>query len=251
MISSPLEQFHLIPIVPMRLGSFDFTITHSTLMMYIGILAFIFLLRMLILDKGGYIVPNRWQVFVETTYDMCMTLATDTISGGKGQKYFPLVFTLVLFIMVCNVTGMVPYSFTSTSHLSITLGLSMMVFLGYHIICVRKHGIRLLELYYPSGVSLALAPLIVPIELLARCSQVISLSVRLFANMMAGHTLLKVIAGFAWQMMAGGTLLFFAHIITLLVLTALIGLELAVAFIQAYVFAVLTCIYLNDAENLH
>jgi ATP synthase subunit 6 len=251
MISSPLEQFHLIPILPIKLGSFDFTITHSTLMMYIGLFAFLLLLRMLIMDKGGYIVPNRWQVFVEQTYELCMTLTTDTISGGKGQKYFPIVFALFLFIMVCNVTGMVPYSFTSTSHLSITLGLSMMVFLGYHIICVRKHGVRLLELYYPAGVSLALAPLIVPIELLARCSQVISLSVRLFANMMAGHTLLKVIAGFAWQMMAGGTLLFFAHIVTLLVLTALIGLELAVAFIQAYVFAVLTCIYLNDAENLH
>jgi ATP synthase subunit 6 len=251
MISSPLEQFHLIPIIPMKLGSLDFTITHSTLMMFIGIFAFLILLRILVLDNGGYIVPNRWQVFVETTYDLCLGLVTDTINGGKGQKYFPIVFVLFLFVMVCNVTGMVPYSFTSTSHLSVTLGLAMMVFLGYHIICVRKHGIRLLELYYPSGVSLALAPLIVPIELLARCSQVISLSVRLFANMMAGHTLLKVIAGFAWQMMAGGTLLFFAHIVTLLVLTALIGLELAVAFIQAYVFAVLTCIYLNDAENLH
>jgi len=251
MISSPLEQFHLIPIIPMKLGSLDFTITHSTLMMYIGIFAFLILLRILVLDNGRYIVPNRWQVFVETTYDLCLGLVTDTINGGKGQKYFPIVFVLFLFVMVCNVTGMLPYSFTSTSHLSVTLGLAMMVFLGYHIICVRKHGIRLLELYYPSGVSLALAPLIVPIELLARCSQVISLSVRLFANMMAGHTLLKVIAGFAWQMMAGGTLLFFAHIVTLLVLTALIGLELAVAFIQAYVFAVLTCIYLNDAENLH
>lgn len=251
MISSPLEQFHLIPIIPMKLGSLDFTITHSTLMMFIGIFAFLILLRILVLDNGGYIVPNRWQVFVETTYDLCLGLVTDTINGGKGQKYFPIVFVLFLFVMVCNVTGMVPYSFTSTSHLSVTLGLAMMVFLGYHIICVRKHGIRLLELYYPSGVSLALAPLIVPIELLARCAQVISLSVRLFANMMAGHTLLKVIAGFAWQMMAGGTLLFFAHIVTLLVLTALIGLEFAVAFIQAYVFAVLTCIYLNDAENLH
>jgi ATP synthase subunit 6 len=251
MVSSPLEQFHLLPVIPMRFSFLDFTLSQSTIMMLIGIFAFISLLRIILLDKGGYIVPNRWQVFVETTYDLCMGLTTDTISGGKGQKYFPLVLALFLFVMVCNVTGMVPYSFTSTSHLSITLGLSMMVFIGYHIICVRKHGIRLLELYYPSGVSLALAPLIVPIELLARCSQVISLSVRLFANMMAGHTLLKVIAGFAWQMMAGGTLLFLAHILTLTVLTMLIGLELAVAFIQAYVFAVLTCIYLNDAENLH
>jgi F-type H+-transporting ATPase subunit a len=251
MISSPLEQFHLIPLLPLRMGSFDFTLTHSTLMMYLGLGALLVLLRILLLEGGGYLVPNRWQVFVEGCYDLCLGLVTDIIAGGKGQKYFPLVFTLFLFIMVCNVTGMVPYSFTSTSHLSVTLGLAMMVFVGYHLVCVRKHGIRLLELYYPAGVSLALAPLIVPIELLARCSQVISLSVRLFANMMAGHTLLKVIAGFAWQMMAGGTLLFVAHLITLGVLTLLIGLELAVAFIQAYVFAVLTCIFLNDAENLH
>jgi ATP synthase subunit 6 len=109
----------------------------------------------------------------------------------------------------------------------------------------------MLELYYPAGVSLVLAPLIVPIELIAQMSRIISLSVRLFANMMAGHTLLKVIAGFAWQMMSLGTALFIAHLVTLGVLTLLIGLELAVAFIQAYVFAILTCIYLNEAENLH
>ena len=251
MIFSPLEQFHLIPLLPLRLGSLDFSLTHSTLMMLVGIFAFFGLLRMLTLDQGGYLVPSRWQVFVEGIYDLCLGLVNDSIHGGKGQAYFPMVFALFAFVMVCNVTGMVPYSFTSTSHLSVTLGLAMLVFVGYHIICVRKHGIRLLELYYPSGVSLALAPLIVPIELLAACSRVISLSVRLFANMMAGHTLLKVIVGFAWQMMAGGSLLFFAHIVTLGVLTLLIALEFAVAFVQAYVFAVLTCIYLNDAENLH
>lgn len=251
MLYSPLEQFHLVPILPVSLFDFDLSMTQSSLLMLLGIGSFLCLLEMLFMEKGGYIVPNRWQVLVESIYFLCLDLVNDSIHGGKGQKYFPLVFVLFLFIMVCNLTGMVPYSFTSTSHLSITLALAMMVFIGYHMICIRKHGLRLLELYYPAGVSLALAPLIVPIELLARCSQVISLSVRLFANMMAGHTLLKVIAGFAWQMMAGGTLLFFAHIITLGVLTLLIGLELAVAFIQAYVFAVLTSIYLNDAENLH
>lgn len=250
-LGSPLEQFHLIPLLPMSLGPFDISLTHSTVLMLIGLSAFFFLLNILFLEKGGYLIPNRWQTFLESCYNLCLDLVSDSIQGGKGQKYFPFVFALFLFIMICNITGMVPYSFTSTSHLSITLGLAMMVFLGYHIICIRKHGIRLLELYYPAGVSLALAPLIVPIELLARSSQVISLSVRLFANMMAGHTLLKVIAGFAWQMMSGGTLLFLAHFVTLGVLTLLIGLELAVAFIQAYVFAVLTSIYLNDAENLH
>jgi ATP synthase subunit 6 len=251
MISSPLEQFALIPLIPMRLGNFDFSITHSTLMMYIGIIAFFSLLSMISIERGGPIVPNRWQYFVESIYDTCMTLANDSITGGKGQKYFPIIFVLFTFILVCNVTGMVPYSFTATSHISFTLGLAMITFMGYHIIGVRKHGIRLLELYLPPGVDLALALLIVPIEFLAQFSRIISLSVRLFANMMAGHTLLKVIAGFAWQMMQAGTALFIAHIITLLVLTVLVGLEMAVAFIQAYVFAVLTCIYINEAENLH
>jgi F-type H+-transporting ATPase subunit a len=251
MISSPLEQFALIPLIPMRLGNFDFSITHSTLMMYIGIIAFFSLLSMISIERGGTIVPNRWQYFVEGIYDTCMTLANDSITGGKGQKYFPIVFVLFTFILVCNVTGMVPYSFTATSHISFTLGLAMITFMGYHIIGVRKHGIRLLELYLPPGVDLALALLIVPIEFLAQFSRIISLSVRLFANMMAGHTLLKVIAGFAWQMMQAGTALFIAHIITLLVLTVLVGLEMAVAFIQAYVFAVLTGIYINEAENLH
>jgi ATP synthase subunit 6 len=250
-ISSPLEQFELIPLIPLFLGSLDISFTHSSLFMCIGLAAFLALFRMILINKGGTIVPNRWQVFLEGIFQLCMSLSNDTIEGGKGQKYFPFIFVAFSFILVCNLTGMVPYSFTATSHLSITLALATMVFLGYLIIGVRKHGIRLLELFYPAGVSLVLAPLIVPIEIIAQMSRIISLSVRLFANMMAGHTLLKVIAGFAWQMMSLGTALFIAHIVTLGVLTLLIGLELAVAFIQAYVFAVLTCIYLNESENLH
>jgi len=245
MISSPLEQFALIPLIPMRLGNFDFSITHSTLMMYLGIIAFFSLLSMISIERGGTIVPNRWQYFVESIYDTCMTLANDSITGGKGQKYFPIVFVLFTFILVCNVTGMVPYSFTATSHISFTLGLAMITFMGYHIIGVRKHGIRLLELYLPPGVDLALALLIVPIEFLAQFSRIISLSVRLFANMMAGHTMMKVFGGFVVSLgILGGWL-------PLSFSVALTGLEILVAFLQAYVFAILTCIYLNDALNLH
>ena len=144
-----------------------------------------------------------------------------------------------------NLTGIVPYSFTATSHLSITLALATMVFLGYLAIGARKHGIRLLELFYPAGVSLVLAPLIVPIEIIAQMSRIISLSVRLFANMMAGHTMLKVFGGFVISLgILGGWL-------PLSFSVALTGLEILVAFLQAYVFAILTCIYLNDALNLH
>lgn len=251
MISSPLEQFELIPLIPIRFGDFDISITHSTLFMLISLTTFLLLIRMILMNNGGTLVPNRWQVLVEGIYGLAMMMPHDTIKGGQGQKYFPLIFSLFSFVLTCNLIGMVPYSFTATSHLSITLGLASIVFFGYAITGVRKHGIRMLELYYPAGVSLVLAPLIVPIELIAQMSRIISLSVRLFANMMAGHTLLKVIAGFAWQMMSLGTALFIAHLVTLAVLTLLIGLEFAVAFIQAYVFAILTCIYLDEAENLH
>lgn len=252
MIASPLEQFELIPLIPISLGeNFDISFTHSTLFMFIGVTVFLMLFRMILIEGGGTLVPSRWQVFIEGMWDLCTSCVNDTITHGKGQKYFPIVFALFSFVLLSNLTGVVPYSFTTTSHLALTLGLSMITFLGYHIIGIRKHGIRFLELYYPAGVSLALAPLIVPIEFLSATSRVISLSVRLFANMMAGHTLLKVIAGFAWQMMSLGPVMFFAHLVTLGVLTLLVGLEMAVAFIQAYVFAVLTCIYLNEAENLH
>jgi ATP synthase subunit 6 len=251
MISNPLEQFELIPLIPIRFGDFDISLTHSTFFMIIGLITFLSLVHMILMNRGGTVVPNRWQAIVEGIYELTLSMPHDNIGGGKGQKYFPLIFSLFSFVLVCNLTGVVPYSFTATSHLSVTLGLAFIVFFGYNIIGIRKHGIRILELYYPPGVGLVLAPLIFPIELIAQVSRIISLSVRLFANMMAGHTLLKVIAGFAWQMMSLGAVLFVAHLITLAVLTALIGLEMAVALIQAYVFAILTCIYLNDAENLH
>jgi len=249
-LPSPLEQFNLNPLFFLKFFSFDLTITHSTFLMILGILIFFIFLTLIFFEDKGTFIPNRWLLILETFFSLCMTLVNETIKG-KGQKYFTFVFALFLYILILNLIGMVPYSFTPTSHLSLTLGLSSMIFLGYHYIAIRKHNKKFLGIYYPTGVDLNLAPLIVPIEVLARSSQVISLSVRLFANMMAGHTLLKVIAGFAWKMMFGGTSLFMAHLVTLGVLTGLIGLELAVAFIQAYVFVVLTTIYLNDAEFLH
>jgi len=153
MIQSPLEQFELIPLIPLNLGSFDISFTQSTLFMFVGIISFLLLFRMLIMNQGGTFIPNRWQVLIENIWELCMTLSNETIAGGKGQKYFPFVFVIFSFILVSNFTGMVPYSFTATSHLSITLIMAIMVFVGYHIIGVRKHGIRLLELYLPSGVS--------------------------------------------------------------------------------------------------
>jgi ATP synthase subunit 6 len=146
---------------------------------------------------------------------------------------------------------MVPYSFTLTSHLIITFTLSLIIYIGFNLIGIKKHKLNFLNLLLPSGASIFLVPLLVPIELVSYIFRVISLPVRLFANMMAGHTLLKVIAGFAWSMLNVNSFLFVAHFIPLILLVLLVGLELGVAMIQAYVFTILTCMYINDALNLH
>ena len=166
-------------------------------------------------------------------------------AGSGAKSFFPFVFTLFMFVLFCNMVGMLPYSFTVTSHIIVTFALAAIIFIGVTIIGFVNHGIRYLKLFIPSGVPIFLLPLIVIIEIISYLSRPVSLSVRLFANMMAGHTMLKVFGGFVISLgIIGGWLpLSFA--------VALTGLEILVAFLQAYVFAILTCIYLNDALNLH
>ena len=196
------------------------------------------------------LVPTRWQSVVEILYEFVLSLLVENI-GEKGVKYFPIMFTTFMFIFSCNIIGMIPYSFTITSHLVVTFGLAMSLFLGINIIGVRTHGFHFLSLFLPAGAPLAMSPFLVLIELVSYFFRVISLAVRLFANMMAGHTLLKILAGFAWTMISVGGILYIVHLVPLLVIFAIVGLEFAIAFLQAYVFTVLSCIYLNDAINLH
>jgi len=166
-------------------------------------------------------------------------------AGSNAKIFFPFVFTLFMFVLFCNMVGMLPYSFTVTSHIIVTFVLAAFVFVGVTIIGFIKHGIKYLELFVPKGVPVVLLPLIVVIEIISYLSRPVSLSVRLFANMMAGHTMLKVFGGFVISLgLLGGWL-------PLSFSVALTGLEILVAFLQAYVFAILTCIYLNDALNLH
>jgi len=250
-LTSPLEQFQIIPLIPLRLDNFDISFTNGSLIILIALGSFILLLEMLLSpNKSFYMVPSRWQIVGETFYITITNMLHDNL-GTRGQQYFPFVFILFLFVLLSNLIGLIPYSFTITSHLIVTFTLALMVFIGVNIICVREHGLHMVSLFLPPGTSLGLALLLVPIEFVSYMFKPISLGVRLFANMMAGHTLLKVIAGFAWSMMASGGLLFIAHLVPLLVLVLLVGLELGVAMIQAYVFTILTCIYLNDAINLH
>lgn len=249
---SPLEQFDIVPFFNIRLGVFDFTITNETIVL---VIAFLFTLAvffsLLNKDESFSIFPEKFQVFIEIIYSLILSLISDNIKDTRGQLFFPLVFTLFLFILTLNVIGLIPYSFTLTSHIIVTLALSLAVFIGINIVCVRMHGLHFFALFLPPGTSIALAFLLVPIELISYIFKPISLSIRLFANMMAGHTLLKVIAGFAVTLASASGIVMLLQFVPTIILIPLFGLELAVAFIQSFVFSILICIYLNDSINMH
>jgi ATP synthase subunit 6 len=201
-------------------------------------------------DSSLPIQLNNWPIVFNGVYNLVKDLVLNNI-GVKGAKFFPLVFCIFVYIVCLNLIGLIPYSYTITSHLIVTFALALFIFIGINIITARYHGFEMFSLFLPSGTSLALAFLLVPIELISYIFKPVSLSIRLFANMMAGHTLLKVIAGFAYTMMGLTGILFFVHYVPLLILIPLFLLELGVSLIQAFVFSVLICIYLNDAINLH
>lgn len=245
MYASPLEQFEIIPLLPIRFGALDRSITNTSLMMLICVGVRVVGMQALLVSGHGTLVPNRWQSVVEGIYGLILSMVGQTM-GAAGVKYFPFVFALFTFVLSCNLFGLVPYSFTVTSHLIVTLTLAMAIWVGKLVIGFRLHGLKLLGMFLPSGTPFAMYPMMVPLEIMGFTITFISLSVRLFANMMAGHILLKVIAGFAWTMMAAGGVMYLAHFIPMGVLFLLLILETAVAVIQAYVFSLLTCIYLTD-----
>lgn len=252
MFYSPLEQFQIIPVFSVHLGNLDFSITNYTFITIFILFIFITYLFILTNRKNSslFLIPNRWQSIIETLYKVMISMVSDNV-GPKGEKYFPFIFVLFLFVVLTNLIGLVPYSLTLTSHLIVTFSLAMIVFITVNIAGARIHGLKMFSLFLPAGTTFPLSLLLVPIEFVSYMFKPISLSVRLFANLMAGHTLLKVIAGFGWGLMGCSGLLFLAHYVPIAVLFPLFGLELAVALIQAYVFSILSCIYLNDALNLH
>lgn len=200
--------------------------------------------------RGGYLLPTAWQGFMEMVYDFVLNLVREQI-GEKGKRYFPILFATFTYLLSSNLIGMIPYTFTTTSHMSLTFSMSFALFIGVTIIGFQHHGFHFLSFLLPPGAPLALAPFLVVMELVSYCFRAISLGVRLFANMMAGHTLVKILAGFAWTMMGLGGVLCVASLIPFGVVFALTFLEIGVACLQAYVFTILTCIYLNDAIHLH
>ena len=243
MASNPMQQFTVHRIGPeIKIAGIDLSFTNASLFMVIS--ASVIILFLFLGSKEKKIIPSKIQLIAEMFYTFVAKMISDT-AGSSARSFFPFIFTLFMFVLFSNMLGMLPYSFTVTSHIIVTFALAAFVFVGVTIVGFIKHGFKYLELFVPKGVPIILLPLIVVIEVISYLSRPVSLSVRLFANMMAGHTMLKVFGGFVISLgLLGGWLpLGFS--------AALTGLEILVAFLQAYVFAILTCIYLNDALNLH
>ena len=238
---SPLDQFEINSYLDINVGNYDLSITNSSITKLITVTIIIMFLTLTVNTRS--IIPGRLQLISELSYNFIAQLLKDTV-GNEGKQYFPFVFTLFMFVLIGNMVGMFPYSFTFTSHIIVTFVLATIVFIGVTILGLIKHRLHFFTLFIIPGLPWYMLPLLLPIEIISYLSRPISLSVRLFANMLAGHTLLKVFAGFVVS-------LGFAGILPLAFIVALTGLEILIAFLQAYVFAILTCLYINDALNLH
>jgi F-type H+-transporting ATPase subunit a len=239
--TSPLHQFEILPLVPIHIGNLDLSFTNSSLMMAaaVGVTALLFGSAM----SRRALVPGRLQSVAELLYEFVAGMVRDNI-GPQGWRYFPFVFTIFTIILLGNLIGMVPYAFTFTSHIIVTGALAIIAFMTATVVGFMRHGLHYFSLFVPHGAPMWLMPIIVPIEVLSYLTRPVSLSIRLFANMMAGHTMLKVFAGFSVLLGAFG-------VFPLLINIALVGFEVLVALLQAYVFAILTCLYLRDAVELH
>lgn len=244
MIRSPFEQFEIVRLISIGIGKWDISFTNSSLLMVIGSVI-VLLISRLVTFEGGKVVPNRYQTIIEGMYGMVLGMLYESV-GKEGGKYVKVIFTLFMFILISNMVGLVPYSYTVTAQLVITFTLALGVWLGKLYIGVSKHGVKLMGMFIPNGVGVGMIPFFVFVEMIGFIIPVVSLSVRLFANMLSGHVLLKVLFGFSWGMLMSGGLLMVVHVVPLGVLFCLIGLEIAVGMIQAYVFTLLTCIYIGD-----
>jgi F-type H+-transporting ATPase subunit a len=237
-----MEQFEIKPLFDLHVAGYDLSFTNSALFMAFAVIASALLFWSA--TRNRTMVPSRWQSVAEILYQFNETMVKDNI-GKEGLKYLPFVFTLFLFILLGNILGLMPYGFAFTSHIVVTATLALTVWIGATVIGFSKHGLHYFSLLCPKGTPLAVAFVLVPIEVMSYFIRPVSLSLRLFANMLAGHVLLKVLAGFV---VALGLLY---GIVPLAAVFAITLLEILVALIQAYVFALLTCIYLNEAVHLH
>nr|ULQ69415.1 ATP synthase F0 subunit 6 [Georgeantha hexandra] len=254
-IPSPLEQFSIHPLIPLHIGNYYFSFTNPSLSMLLTLGLVLLLLFVVTKKGGGKPVPNAWQSLVELIYDFVSNLVNEQIGGLSGnvkQKFFPRISVTLTFSLFRNLQGMIPFSFTVTSHFLITLALSFSIFIGITMVGFQRHGLHFFSFLLPAGVPLPLAPFLVLLELIPHCFRALSSGIRLFANMMAGHSSVKILSGFAWTMLFLNNIFYFiGDLGPLFIVLALTGLELGVAILQAHVFTILICIYLNDAINLH
>jgi F-type H+-transporting ATPase subunit a len=238
---SPLSQFTIERLVPIHIGGLDVSFTNSSLLMVLTVLlgtAFL-----LFAMRGGALVPTRMQSVAEMVYELVDGMVMELV-GPEGRPFFPFLFTLFVFVLLGNLLGMVPWSFTFTSHVAVTFALAIVIFLGVTLVGIFRHGFKFVALFVPHGVPWFLLILLVPIELLSYCIRPFTLAIRLFANMMAGHTMLFIFASFVTSLGLFG-------VFPIGVDVFLIFLELLVAGLQAYVFLILSCLYLKDAIHLH
>ncbi len=245
MSTDPIHQFRINPIAPLELAGVDASFTNASLFMVAGVgAAAAFMLWAM---KPAALVPGRTQMVAESAYGFIHTMVRDAAGEEGVKRFFPFVFTLFLFIFAANLIGMFPYWFASTSQLIVPAAMALMVFFTVIGVGLAKNGFRFLKIFFPSGLHPILYLFVTPIEILSFFSRPLSHAIRLWANIFAGHLLLKVIAGFVPMMAAAGGLIAIGSVIPLLMTIAIYALEFLVAFLQAYVFAMLTCIYLNDA----
>jgi len=239
----PIHQFNIDKIFTIgHIGNQEIAFTNSSAYMFVSVA----LISLLMIGAGRQLVPGRLQSMAEISYEFVANTVRSS-AGSEGMKFFPLVFSLFMFIGVSNIIGIIPYTFTVSSHIIVTAALALLVFFTVLVYGFYKNGLKFFKLFVPSGIPIAILPLVVLIEIISFLSRPISHSVRLFANMLAGHITLKVFASFVTMLGAMGIAGWAGAVLPLGLTVALTALELLVAFLQAYVFTILTCIYINDA----
>jgi F-type H+-transporting ATPase subunit a len=240
-VAGPLEQFEIKPLAELSVAGIDVSFTNSALWMVIA--AVLVTGFMTLSMRRGALVPGRWQGAAEVMYEFVANMLKDNV-GSAGRKYFPFVFTLFMFVLFGNLLGMIPHSFTFTSHIAVTFAMALVIFIGVTVIGFMRHGTHYFRMFFPEGAPIATAIILIPIEIISYFSRPFSLAIRLFANMTVGHIMLKVIGGFVGLIGILGVLPF-------ALLTGITVLEFGIAALQAYVYTILTCIYLHDAIHMH
>ena len=250
-INSPLEQFEVTSLIGLNAPIFGYlNLTLTNLALYCILVLFLVISLHIVANNNTKLVPSKWSIALESSFASINSMVREQI-GSVNEIYLPFIYSLFFFILIDNLTGNVPYSYTVTTSVIVTLSLSFTILIGVTILGLYIHKVRFFSFFIPSGTPLALVPLLVLIELLSYSARAFSLGIRLFSNMVAGHTLMKILATFLYQMFSSTLIVFVLTLVPFAIFLAIMGLELAVSVIQAYVFTILTCSYIRDAIELH